>query len=499
LNPGRAGFALGLALLSGAAGLGHQLLWVRRMVDVLGANADTFSKVIGVFFLGLAGGAWLAARFPVQRPWRAVALAELSVAVLALGVLCAGGIPWHEADAPGRWLKWLLPIVLIGPPACAMGLVIPWMARALGAERSVRLYAINTLGGVLGILLTLLVGLPALGLAGASLSAIALNVLCGLGALFLTRNETPAVQKIAVLQPAGATVLGVAFGSGFLVLGGEVLLQHQLAQVAINSYLSSGAVLALVLGALALAAALAPWMARLKTRALPLALGLAALECAIEPLLFIVQRGGLHYLPYALAPWPYAWSIIRLGVGGFFGFLLPAGLVFPLLMDPRSAPQPAALGAILAVNGLGGWLGAEFANGWLAPHLGLWSSMSALGAGYGFCALGCVAKRHWLWMAPALGISVFWSSKIDARLPHAALGQGEHLLAVGVGREGVVAAVETTPEDRSILFNNTYTLGGSRAQLRLLRCHRGRPLFAVAHRGRPPFQPGTLRPRASRA
>ena len=51
-----------LAALSGAAGLAHQLLWVRRMVDILGANAGTFTRVVAAFFLGLAAGAWFAAR-----------------------------------------------------------------------------------------------------------------------------------------------------------------------------------------------------------------------------------------------------------------------------------------------------------------------------------------------------------------------------------------------------------------------------------------------------
>ena len=36
-------------LLSGAAALSHQLLWTRRMVDVLGAGPGTFARVVGVF------------------------------------------------------------------------------------------------------------------------------------------------------------------------------------------------------------------------------------------------------------------------------------------------------------------------------------------------------------------------------------------------------------------------------------------------------------------
>jgi SAM-dependent methyltransferase len=44
------------------------------------------------------------------------------------------------------------------------------------------------------------------------------------------------------------------------------------------------------------------------------------------------------------------------------------------------------------------------------------------------------------------------------------LKTGEKLLALGAGREGVVATVELGPGDRRMLFNNSYTLGGSLAQ-----------------------------------
>jgi hypothetical protein len=83
-----------LALVSGAAALCHQLLWMRRMVDVLGASTSTFSKVIGAFFLGLALGSWLASRLGVEgnRRWRQVALAEMAVAVLALPLMFSAQI-----------------------------------------------------------------------------------------------------------------------------------------------------------------------------------------------------------------------------------------------------------------------------------------------------------------------------------------------------------------------------------------------------------------------
>jgi len=75
-------FSIVLAFLSGAAGLAHQILWTRRLVDVLGASADTFSKVVGAFFVGLALGAWFASRpAPTETKfWKRVSWAELLAA-----------------------------------------------------------------------------------------------------------------------------------------------------------------------------------------------------------------------------------------------------------------------------------------------------------------------------------------------------------------------------------------------------------------------------------
>ncbi|MBN8249034.1 MAG: hypothetical protein J0L84_16520, partial [Verrucomicrobia bacterium] len=65
--------AVALAVVSGTAGLGHELLWTRRVLDLLGASVEAQSRVFGAFFLGLALGAGLAAWFGarITRPWRA--------------------------------------------------------------------------------------------------------------------------------------------------------------------------------------------------------------------------------------------------------------------------------------------------------------------------------------------------------------------------------------------------------------------------------------------
>jgi spermidine synthase len=506
-------FALLLALVSGAAGLAHQIVWTRRLVDVLGANADTFSKVIGAFFIGLALGAWLASRSKTSTAnfWQRVALAEFAVALLAVPALFSAHLSdWvYQTTTPTALLKLLLPLLLVTPAATAMGLVMPWLIRALSAnenftpKQTVWLYGINTLGGVLGIGGVLLFSLPVWGLFGASLAAIGLNLLVAAGAFAIncsgsSRRESAQTSQFAIVNPepeisqsrlTSATTNFLAFASGFLVLAAEVMLQKQIAQVAINSLFSSAIVLTLVLISLALAALLTPLLiARVgdSHRALRFALAAAALLCVVQPFLFTELRDGVNILAYELPPTAYAWELIKLGGGAIVPMLLVSGFVFPLLLRNATAGTTNSpenhvarrVGVLLAWNGLGGWLGAELAEALITPQLGLWRGIALLGLGYAGLFLN-YDLRSMISAAPA-GAIINRNSKIinsavllgavlilgwfAGNLPQATINRTERLTKLSVGREGIVATLECGPDDWRMLFNNSYTLGGSRAQ-----------------------------------
>lgn len=500
--------ALLLALFSGAAGLAHQILWTRRLVDVLGANADTFSKVIGAFFVGLALGAWLASRSKTSSAnfWQRVALAEFAVALLALPALFSASLSdWvNQSAMPTALLKLILPLLLVTPAATAMGLVVPWMIRALSANenftprQTVWLYGINTLGGVLGIGGALLFALPTWGLFGASLAAIGLNVLVTAGAFAMnsscsSRRESAQISQSAISQslltssPTNTKLL--AFASGFLVLAAEVVMQKQVAQVAINSLFSSAVVLTLVLVSLGLAALLTPLLiARTgdSKRALRFALAAAAILCVAQPFLFTELRDGVNILAYELPPAAYAWELIELGGIAICPMLLISGFVFPLLLRNATAGTPDSsgcntarrVGVLLAWNGLGGWLGAELAESLITPQLGLWRGIVLLGLGYAALFLiydlrftndvrpdiSVVNHKSQIVNALAVATIVGTLGWFAGNLPQATVLRTERLARLSVGREGVVATLECGPGDWRMLFNNSYTLGGSRAQ-----------------------------------
>lgn len=452
--------ALALVFLSGAAALAHQVIWVRMMVDVLGAGSGTFARVTGAFFLGLALGAWAASRLQPKRAWRGAAWAEFAVGLFAAGILASMDV--LEGMVSHSLLWWLLPFLMILPPAAGMGLVFPWILAEFRdqGEKAVRIYAANTAGAVVGIVVVSAIVLPALGLRGAALAASAGNmvVACGLWLLSGEKNAEVRAPGATPTLPRGLAV--AAFLSGFLALGQEVLLQHQFAQVTINSLFSSSVVLGFVLIVLASAALAAPLLVRRFSGDLVAWAALAAaVGCAVQPFLYLWARSGLHSIPYASPPAAYVGEVLFLGLLVVSPALLFSGLIFPALLSAGGGGSKIS-GKLLAWNGLGGLCGAEVTNFFIAPAFGMWQGMMVCAVGY--LALFSARVAHPAGAVAALVVAA--SFLLGARLPQAGLGRGESLVAIGTGPEGVVGVIKRASDDWRILFNNTYTLGGSKAQ-----------------------------------
>jgi spermidine synthase len=485
----RYGVALIVAGVSGAAGLIHQLLWTRRLVDLLGADTDTFARVIGTFFIGLAIGAWWASKpAPLHTNfWRRVALTEGAVAISALPALFA--VPmmdrvWGVAGA-AAWVDWLAPLILVGVPAGFMGMVLPWMIRGLDAGHraagAMWIYAVNVLGGVCGVVLAVHVGLPRLGLVVAGACGAGLNLVAGLGAAGLAASRqstawTGTGSDSRAILPANIGGLRLlAAASGFLVLSGEVVLQHQFAQITVNSMFSSATVLVVVLSALTAGAVIASVALRRladERQVLRVALMAAAVAWLGQPFLMAGLTGHLQIMPHELPPAIYSLQVGFLGLVTAGPAFMAAGVVFPLVLRMAAgnghAGEGRETGVILCWNGLGGWLGAELGSSWIGPSLGLWGSALLLSAIYLLLPLiiaseatGRFVRSRVSWAPAWVGLLILVAVLSCRALPEVGLGPGERALSVVVAREGVVAVVERNPADRRMVFNNSYSLGGS--------------------------------------
>lgn len=450
------------------------------MVDTLGATADTFAAVTGTFFLGLALGGWLSVRLGSTiraNLWRNVATAEALIAAFALLVLVSPNFSERLAtlEFSSGLLRVLLPLLLITPPAIAMGVVTPWLIQLCleaGRPIAIAVYGFNTAGGIAGILLSLTLFLPRLGTIGAGLAAMGLNAIVALLAFRSGVRSRERTSSQAIGSDGTKWVFGqheaLAFGSGLLVMSAEVVLQMQFAQVTINSHISGSFVLLLVLCGLTVGAILSGVWLRAFRGNFAWAMGAALLaSCAAfsaQSGLFWAAFGGLRYQPYQIGMTRY---FLQIAFPGLLCVTVPfvlAGLVFPLVLGRLQGPTLGVVGPAFAFNGLGGWLGAELAQGALLPRFGLWGAVCVVAAGYAaliaLLSLGRMAR--WGLLSGALLLSVSaWC--VTSGFPQVQPSSDQRIRAVGIGREGVVAVASGAPDDWRLIFNNSYTLGGSRA------------------------------------
>ncbi len=205
--------------LSGFAAMLYEVAWTRLLALALGSSTHAYSLMLATFIGGIAVGSWLV--FAWKRPidtWVAFAWAELAIAgslLVSLGFYDL--LPYafaHLADwiarRPAAYPLYELAQALICfgvlfPPAVCLGMTLPLASRMATVDlqrtgRSVgRVFAVNTLGTVLGAAMTGLVLLPSLGLAVTLALGIGLNGLIGWVVLASRRGPIlkPALQALA--------------------------------------------------------------------------------------------------------------------------------------------------------------------------------------------------------------------------------------------------------------------------------------------------------------
>lgn len=169
--------------LSGFAALAHEIAWTRILSLVLGptiyAFSATLAAVIAGVALGSSLGAWIVGRARRPSVWLAFALAAAAIGTSWTSSLAGGVIPrlvaQQMAASPGvfdrsLWQGVLLAAALILPTAACLGAAFP-LALAIvsdplrsAAGRFGNVYAINTVGAVLGSLAAGFVLIPLFGL-----------------------------------------------------------------------------------------------------------------------------------------------------------------------------------------------------------------------------------------------------------------------------------------------------------------------------------------------
>lgn len=201
---------LGAFVLSGAAGLGYEILWTRLLALALGSETLGVLGVLAGFFGGMAVGAaalhdrartsadpvrlfmrleLAAAAFAVASPWW---LHELAQRLPALVGPIAGDNDGGAALAVSLGVA----AVVLLPGTFCLGATLPALVEArrracpgdMDGRGLGRLYAANTTGAVLGVLFTVHALLPTVGMIGGAVALAAL----GAGAALVARQWSKA-------------------------------------------------------------------------------------------------------------------------------------------------------------------------------------------------------------------------------------------------------------------------------------------------------------------
>ncbi len=190
--------------LSGLASFAYEIFWTRSLVFLLGNTTYAFTLMLTAFLLGIAIGGY-SIRFLseiVKNPLRLFATIELSIgafSAVALPILffIVKSATIHsfivrfsgnmELLAVSNFVialsVMLLPATLIGATLPLMGRIFVSDLRTTGATVG-KIYAVNTLGNVLGALLPGLLIMPLMGIQKGVILIAALNMCLGIMLLF---------------------------------------------------------------------------------------------------------------------------------------------------------------------------------------------------------------------------------------------------------------------------------------------------------------------------
>lgn len=480
--PLRRALLYALFFASGVAGLGYQIAWTRMFAVGLGHEMPSVLAVVAAFFGGFALGAWCLDG-PVGRSRRPAAwYAALEGVIGAWGLASVVLVPlandtalrWIGAEPAPSWqwgVSFLLPLLTLLPATAAMGATLPAMERAVarlapGSRCVGGLYAVNTLGAMAGIAVSMLL-LP---VAGARLTVVVLavvNLACAAAMLLLAEGAEQAVVAEPPSPPPPAVAPwrlgGAAFISGLLGIGYEVLGVRVLSQVTQNTVFSFAAALLAYLAGTAAGAALYQRLLVRRARehfdgilaALAILLGAAVLVGML-----VMWRA--RELEQALRAWlgdglgNAVTAELLLALLVFAPATLVMGATFSHLVQAAGVGR-GGVGRAVALNTLGGAAAPALFGVVLLPTLGARWALTAVALGYGTL----IPRSRWSpRLIPLLALPLLLVLlPIDLRI--VGVPAGGRLVAFRDGVMAAVAVVEDSRGTRVLKVNNRFVMGGT--------------------------------------
>jgi spermidine synthase len=422
--------------LSGTASLIYQVLWVKQLSLVVGAEVYSVTIAVSAFFAGLAFGGAYFGRWAdrLTRPLLVYPYLEAGIAVLSVATTVAlyhSSFLFAAIEIRAGLLAWCLPFFLVGAPAFLMGGTLPiairfWM---FGTERVAEVggsvYASNTAGGIAGALLSTFVFLPHFGVHGTAYAAAALNLGAAAGAIALNRhshkeqNAPETLDSKALTSPALFALALYALAGG-VALGYEVVWSQAIVQFLSTRSFAFSIVLATYLAGLAAGSALYVRFADRLSDAwgtfglLISAAGFVALlEIASLSVWQLRIQAIFGNMTLSATGSEFASICVRFFIAALGVVFVPTvllGAAFPsaLRLITREYAVGRDVGTVIALNTTGGIAGTLLTGFVLVPTLGLVRTLAVLAivaAALGVSAVlrGSMVSSSMRWTVLAIG------------------------------------------------------------------------------------------------
>ena len=215
----RALFGL-LFLLSGAAGLVYEQLWIRELQHFFGSTIHSITTVVAAYMGGLGLGAWFLGKRADRHHNPALLYGILEIAIGVFGLLSplvfkgigAAYLGVAASLSPGLWLataiKFVFAFAVMLIPTFLMGGTLPILTRAFAGDSTVNLrrelalfYGLNTVGGVIGCALGGYILVERAGVLTSLIGCGLLNLALGAAAIAVSTSAAKEEAPAPVLEP----------------------------------------------------------------------------------------------------------------------------------------------------------------------------------------------------------------------------------------------------------------------------------------------------------
>jgi len=227
---GMARLLLLVAFGTAVASFIYEISWIRMLSLLLGSATHSFELMLSAFILGLALGArWVRSRADrFADPVRALGIVQcvMGLAALATIPVYLAGFKWTASFITALKLndggydlftiaRYIACLVVMLPSTFCAGMTLPLITRMLmrrgDGERAIgNVYAVNTLGSIVGVVLAGLVLMPLVGLKVLLVEGAVIDMALG---VVLLRFSGPSVQRrqqLAYIAAFGMTLAALA-------------------------------------------------------------------------------------------------------------------------------------------------------------------------------------------------------------------------------------------------------------------------------------------------